>query len=85
MGKTLQTTRDESLGVRINSQKGGIHTLVDAIYIDTRFATLENMLKDFVLFQASTKIPLPQMVLCSQCQSTDHSLSAYPYLLNNWL
>ena len=47
--KTLQweTTRDESLGARINSQKEGVHAVADTTYIDTRFATLENMLKGF--------------------------------------
>jgi len=35
--KTLQweTTRDESLGVRINSQKGGIHIVPNSTYINT--------------------------------------------------
>ena len=37
--KTLQweTTTDESLGARINSQKGGVHAVADSIYIDIRF------------------------------------------------
>ena len=60
--KTLQweTTRNESLGARINSKKGWIHEMVNVIYSDTRFATLENMLMGFVLFQASTNFPLPK-------------------------
>ena len=35
--KTLQweTARDESLGARINSQKRGVHVMVDTTYIDT--------------------------------------------------
>jgi len=39
--KTLQweTTRDESLGVRINSQRGGIHAMTNTTYIDTKFST----------------------------------------------
>ena len=36
--KTLQwmITRDKSLGAKINSQKGGIHAIIGANYIDTR-------------------------------------------------
>ena len=65
--KTLQweTTRDESLGARINSQNGGVHVVADTAYIDTRFAALENMLKDFVISQAPTNFPPPKMVSCS--------------------
>jgi len=41
--KTLQweTTRNESLGARINSQKGGVHAVANTTYIDTRFADLK--------------------------------------------
>jgi len=67
---------DESLGARINTQKGGIHAAVDATYIDTKFSALKNILKVFFLFQASTYFPPPQMVSCSQSQSTHHSLTA---------
>jgi len=42
-------------------------------YIDTKLATLKNMLKDFLLYQKSTNFPPPQLVSCSQCQSTNHS------------
>ena len=52
--------------------------MADTTYTDTRFSTLENMLEGFMLSQASTNFPPPQMVSCSQCQSTDHSLSACP-------
>jgi len=77
---TLQweTTRGESLFASINSQKGGVHVVAETTYIDTRFSSLENMLKGFVMSQAPTNFPLPQMVSCSQCQFTDHSLSAWP-------
>ena len=78
--KTLQweTTRDESLGSRINHQKGGIHAIADTTYIETRFAALENMLKGLVLSQPPTNYPTPQLIACSQCQSFDHSLSTCP-------
>ena len=51
VAKTLQweTARDEGLGARINSQKGGVYAVANTIYIDTRFATLKNMWKGFVL------------------------------------
>ena len=78
--KTLQweITKHESLRARINIQRGEIHAVANTTYIDSRFATLENMLKSFVLSQAPANYSLSQMVSCSQCQSTDHSLSAYP-------
>ena len=44
--------------------------------IDAKLAALENMLKGFVLSQALTNFILLQVISCSQCQSTDHSLSA---------
>ena len=49
--KTLQweTTRNESLGARINSQKGGVHVVANTTYTDTTFASLENMLKGLLL------------------------------------
>jgi len=80
--KTFQweTTRDESLGVGINSQRGGIHAVMDTTYIDTRAAALENMLKGFVLSQARVNYPPPQRVSCSQCQCTNHSLCACPLI-----
>jgi len=74
----MGTTRDEILGARINSQKGGCHVVTDTAYIDIRFATLENMLKGLVLSQTPNSYPAPKMVSCFQCQSTDHSLSACP-------
>jgi len=78
--KTLQseTTRYESLGSRINTQKGGCHMVADTIYINTRFAALENMLKGFLLSQNPNNFPPPQMVTCSHYHSTDRSLSACP-------
>ena len=40
--KTLQreTIRDEGIGVRINSQKGGVHAVADTTYIGIRFEAL---------------------------------------------
>ena len=77
--KTLQweTTGDESLGSRINHQKGGIHTVADMTYIDTRIAALENMLKGLVMPQP-TNHPTPQLVACSHYQALNHSLSTCP-------
>ena len=69
---------DESLGARINSQRGGIHVVADTTYIHIRVAALESMLKGFVLTQEPANYPLPQTAFCSQCQSPDHSLSACP-------
>jgi len=85
--KTLhwEITRNESLGVRINIQNGGVHAVEDTTYNDTRFAVLENMLKGFVMSQAPTNFPPPQMVSCSQHQSINNSLRACPYFLNSWL
>jgi len=60
-----ETTRDESLGSRINHQKGGIHAVTDTTYIETRFAKLENMLKGLVMSQPPTNYPTPQLVACS--------------------
>jgi len=59
MEKTLQwkTTRDESLGSKINNQRGGIYTVADTTYIDTRFAAIENMLKGLVMSQPPTNYP----------------------------
>jgi len=78
--KTLQweTTRDESLGSRINHQRGGVHAVADTTYIDTRIAALENMVKGLVMPQQPTNYPTSQMVACSHCQSLDHSLSTCP-------
>jgi len=60
MEKTLQweTTTDESLGARISSQKEGIYVMMNTTYINTRFTILENLLKGFVLSQASINFPL---------------------------
>jgi len=52
--------------------------VADTTYIDTRFATLENMLKELVMSQPPTNYPTPQLVACSQCQSFDQSLSTCP-------
>ena len=59
--KTLQweSTRDESLGARINSQRGGCHVVADTAHIDTRFAALENMLKGLLLSQTPSNYPPP--------------------------
>jgi len=51
--------------------------MADTTYIDSRFAALENMLKELVMSQPPTKYHTPQLVVCSQCQSSDHSLSTY--------
>jgi len=59
-----ETTRDESLGARINSQRGGCHAVVDTTCTDTRFAALENMLKGLLLSQTPSNYPSPEMRLC---------------------
>ena len=60
--KTLQweTTRDESLGARINSQKGRVHTRANTTCIDTRFAALKNMLRWFCDISSTNQLsPYP--------------------------
>jgi len=56
---TLQwnTTWDESLGARINSQRGGWHTVTNTICIDTRFAALKYMVKSLMLSQTTSNHP----------------------------
>ena len=78
--KTLQweTSRDEGLHARTNSQMVGVHMVVDTTYIYTRFVTLENMLKGFMLSQTLNNLSPPRMVSCSRCSSTDYSPSTCP-------
>jgi len=42
-----ETTRDESLGARINSQKGGIYVMSDITYSDIRFCCPRKYVEEF--------------------------------------
>jgi len=53
--------RDKSLGAQISSQKWGIHTVTDTLYIHIRFATCENMLKGIVLSHVLNNYALPKL------------------------
>jgi len=77
--KTMQweTTRDDSLSSRIANVKGGLHAVSDLNHIESRFTALENQLKGLTIqqpqiFQSAT-------IICSHCQSPDHTLSACPH------
>jgi len=55
---------------------GGIHAVSELIHLQSRFATLENMMKGLVL-QHSQPSQTPEM--CPQCHALEHTLSTCPY------
>jgi len=61
--------------------QGGMHDVSDLSHFESRFTTLDNMMKGLVPKQSQTPETLKVL---SQCHAFEHTLSTYPTLLTNW-
>jgi len=75
-----KTTRDASLNSRYNGTRGDTHAVSHLSHLESRFATLENMIKGLVLHQSA---PSHTLQMCSQCHVLDHTLSTCPYFAHH--
>ena len=73
-----ETTRDDNLSSRL--VRGGMHTVSDVSYLESKITILENMLKGLSVQQPQNS--QTSLVSCFHYQALNHTLSSYPYFVH---